>query len=86
MSDMDRGMELLAPENLPLDLGELGTVKEAKLVILGVYDTVMEAPETGMGWEAYIVLRSAANISKLAKRHGLTDPAYPELLVYMEGD
>lgn len=82
MADMDREMELLAPENLPLDLGELGTVKEAESIIPGVYETVIEEPETELNLEAYIVLRSAADISKAAKKHGLTDPGYPELLVY----
>ena len=85
MADMDREMGLLAPENLPLDLGELGTVKEAESVISGVYETIMEAPEGAVSWEAYIVLRSTANISRTAKGFGLTDPDYPELLVYMEG-
>lgn len=82
----DKEIELLAPENLPLDLGELGTVKVAEPVIPDVYEAVMEEPETGLNLEAYIVLRSAADISKIAKKYGLTDPSHPELLVYVEGD
>lgn len=36
----DRETQLFAPENLPLDLDELGMVTEANLVIPGVYDAV----------------------------------------------
>lgn len=86
MADIDKEMGLLNPENLPLDLGELGTVKEAESIIPGVYEAVMEEPETGLNLEAYIVLGSAADISKAAKGYGLTNPGYPELLVYVEGD
>ena len=35
---MDKKMEPLILENLPLGLGELGTAAEAELVMPGVYD------------------------------------------------
>lgn len=83
-SDAER--EMLFPENLPLDLGELGMVTEAELVMPGVYETVLEDQETGVGTGAYIVQKSAAGISGSAKGYGQTDPDYPELLVYSEDD
>ena len=65
---MMRGeLRLLALENLPLDLGELGVVTEADLVMPGVYDTVLKDPETGLAVEAFIVLKSAPEISDIAK-------------------
>ena len=33
---MEREIQLLSPENLPLDLGELGVVTEAEAIIPGV--------------------------------------------------
>jgi len=35
---MEREIQLLSPENLPLDLGELGVVTEAEAIIPGVYE------------------------------------------------
>lgn len=83
---MDNEMDLLSPENLPLDLGELGTVTEAALAIPGVYNAVLEFSETGLAVEAFIVLRSAGEISTAAKQYGRVDPDYPDLLVYQESE
>ena len=81
-----RETPMLAPENLPLDLGELGAVIEADLVIPGVYDAILRSPEAEIGIEAYIVLKDAAEISKSAKRYGKAAPDYPDLLVYSADD
>ena len=81
---MDKKMELLVLENLPLDLGALGTVTEAELVMPGVYDAILELSETGLTVEAFIVLSSAGEISAAAKQYGKADPAHPGLLVYLE--
>lgn len=83
---MDSEMDLLSPESLPLDLGELGMVTEAELVMPGVYNAILEFLETGLAVEAFIVLSSAEEISAAAKRYGKTDPGYPNLLVYSEND
>ena len=83
---MDNEMDLLSPENLPLDLGELGMVTEAELVMPGVYNAILEFLETGLAVEAFIVLSSAEEISAAAKRYGKTDPDYPNLLVYSEDE
>lgn len=69
---------------LPLDLGELGIVTEAELAMPGVYDAVLEDPETGMAAEAFIVFRNAVEISAAAKQYGKTAPDHPDFLVYME--
>lgn len=61
-NDMDREIPLLAPENLPLDLGDLGIITETKLAMPGVYETVLENPETAIGTEAYIVQKNAAEM------------------------
>lgn len=81
---MDKETQLLTPENLPLDLGELRVVTEADLVMPGVYDVILESSETGTAAEGFIVHRSAADISDMAKRYGKPAPAYPELLIYTE--
>ena len=83
---MDNEMDLLSPENLPLDLGELGMVTEAELVMPGVYNAILEFFETGLAVEAFIVLSSAEEISAAAKRYGKTDPGHPNLLVYSEDE
>lgn len=62
---MNKETQLLTPENLPLDLGELGVVTEADLVMPGVYDVILERPETGVAAEGFIVLGSAIDISEL---------------------
>jgi len=85
MSSQDQNMQPLALGNLPLDLGELGTVVEAEPVIPNVYDAVLEQPETGTT-EAYIVSTRADGISRSAKRYGKTAPGCPELLVYLEDE
>lgn len=85
INNTDREAQLLAPENLPLDLDDLGMVTQADLVMPGVYDTVLENPETGVGIEAYIALKNAPGLSAAAKKFGKTAPGYPELLVYSEG-
>ena len=82
----DRETRLLAPENLPLDLGELGAVIQADLVMPGVYDTALEIPETGLVVEAYVVFKTAAEISETEKKYGKASPGYPELLLYMEDE
>lgn len=68
----------------PLDLGGLGIVIKAELVMPDVFDTVIEDRETGLAMEAFIVSQNAENISAAAKRYGMTDPEYTELLVYRE--
>lgn len=83
---MEQETPLLAPENLPLDLGELGVVTEAELVMPGVYEAVLENPEMGVGMEAFIVLKSASEISEAAKEYGKTNPGHTELLVYSENE
>ena len=83
---MDKKMELLVLENPPLDLGELGTVTEAELVMPGAYDAILELSETGLAVEAFIVLRNAGEISTTAKQYGKVDPDYPDLLVYQESE
>lgn len=83
---MEDIINLLAPKNLPLELGELGTVTEAELIIPGVYDTILEFLETGLAVEAFIVLSNAEEISAAAKRYGKADPDYPDLLVYSEDE
>lgn len=81
---MEQKKGLPAPENLPLDLGELGTVTEAELIMPGVYDAVLEFLDTGLAVEAFLVLSNAGEISAAAKRYGKTNPDYPDLLVYLE--
>lgn len=81
---MDKETQLLTPENLPLDLGELGVVTEADFVMPGVYDVILESSETGTAAEGFIVHRSAADISDMAKRYGKPAPTYPKLLIYTE--
>ncbi len=81
---MDKETQLLSSANLPLDLGELGVVTEATLVMPGVYDVILESSETGVAAEGFVVLRSAVEISDMAKRYGKSAPDYPEFLIYME--
>lgn len=81
---MDKEIQILAPENLPLDLEELGLVTEADLVMPGVYNAVLENPETGLAAEAFIVLKSTPVVSDMAKSYGKAVPIHPELLVYQE--
>lgn len=83
---MENITDLLAPRNLPLELGELGTVTEAELIMPGVYDAILEFSETGLAVDAFIVLSNAGEISAAAKRYGKADPDYPDLLVYLEDD
>lgn len=82
--DMSRETPILSPDSLPLDLGILGTVIEAELVMPDVYSAVLDNPETGVPMEAYIVLKDASKISVAAKGYGKAHPDYPELLVYSE--
>lgn len=86
IDDTERDKQLLAPENLPLNLDELGTVTEAELVMPGVYDAVLEQPEQGLAAEAYIVLKSSTELSTLAKKFGTAVPGHPGLLVYSEDE
>lgn len=71
-------------EQLPLELGELGRVTQAELVMPGVYNAVVEEREFGLAKEAFLVLKSATGISALAKEYGTSAPDDPELLVYMQ--
>ena len=80
----DKNIQRLSPENLPLDLGEWGTVTEADPVMPGVYDAVLEQPETGVASEAFLVHRGTAEISDIAKGYGKPASDCPELLVYTE--
>lgn len=57
IENRNSGADLLASENLPLNLDDLGMVTQAELVMPGVYDAVLENPETGVGIEAYIALK-----------------------------
>lgn len=82
----ERDKQLLAPENLPLDLDELGMVTEAELVMPGVYNVVLEQPEQGLAAEAYVVLESSTELSTLAKKFGTAAPGHPGLLVYKEDE
>ena len=81
---MDKEAQLLSPESLPLDLGDLGVITEVNLVMPGVYDAILESLETGAAAEGFVVLRSAAEISAIAKGYGKCSPDYPELLIYTE--
>jgi len=80
---MDKESMLLASENLPLDLGELGTVIEAKAVMPGVYDAVLEQ-KSGLNIDAFLVLKTAADISESAKKYGQPVADEPGLLIYTE--
>ena len=46
----------------------------------------LENPETAIGMEAYVVQKSATDISSAAKEYGKAVPDYPELLVYSEDE
>ena len=83
---MDNDMDLLSLGNLPLDLGDLGTVTEAALAMPGVYDAILECSETGLAVEAFIVLSNAGDISAKAKRYGKAVPDHPGLLLYLEDE
>lgn len=83
---MSNEARLLEEENLPLDLGGLGMVIQAELVLPGVYDAVIKEDDVDLGIEAYIVLRSAAGISDAAKQYGREDLEHPGFLVYSEGE
>ncbi len=80
---MGKKIKLLEPDNLPWDLGELGIVNEAELVMPGVYDAVLER-KSRFTEEAFLVHRSAASISVSAKRYGQPVEDYPDYLVYMD--
>lgn len=71
---------------LPFDLGELGIVTEAELAMPGVYDAVLEDPETGVASDAFIVLNDAEEISAAAKGYGKAALDHPGLLVYLEDE
>lgn len=84
MKDMDGTLQILAPENLPLDLEDLGLVTEADLVMPGVYNAVLETSEMGLAEEIFIVHKNAPDISDAAKGYGKAVLGHPELLVYQE--
>jgi len=86
MSIQNQNIQPFALDDLPVDLGGLGMMVEAEPIIPGVYDAVLEQPETGVGTEAYIVPRRADGISGSAKKYGKEAPGYPELLVYSEDE
>ena len=81
---MEREIQLLSPENLPLDLGELGVVTEAEAIIPGVYEASMRQEGSLLLIETFIVLSEAPSISAAAKKYGKYDLDYPGLLVYGE--
>ncbi len=83
---MDKETDLLAYQNLPLDLDELGIVTEAEAVMPGVYSVVLEKPETGIAVEGYIVLNNADEITETAKKYGRVSSDFPELLVFSEDE
>lgn len=86
IENTDRETQLLAPENLPLDLDELSIVTEAELVMPGVYDAVLEQSETGLAIQVYIVLKNATELSDMAKKLGKPVPGCSGLLVYSEDE
>jgi len=80
---MNNAAQLLAPDNLPLDLGEIGIVKKADQIMPGVYRSLLAFPESYMlGDELYIVLRDAPDISETAKSYATAAPGYSDLLVF----
>lgn len=83
-NNADRETNLLAPENLPLDLDELGMVTEAEFILPGVYEAILENRETGISEEAFLVFRNAPDISSMAKEYGQAVPDHPQLLAYHE--
>lgn len=69
--------DLLAPRNLPLELGELGTVTEADLIMPGVYDAILEFLETGLAVEAFPTrLTLAMKLCKRLWRWASTRPSW----------
>ena len=70
---MEREIQLLSPENLPLDLGELGVVTEAEAIIPGVYEASMRQEGSLLLSETFIVLSEAPSISAAAKKYGNWD-------------
>ncbi len=83
---MDGKTDLFPADELPWNLGELGMIVKADLVIPGVYDAVLEMPETGVLVEAYVVFRDTAEISETAKKYGKAIAAYSEMLAYWEDE
>jgi len=84
---MDNIAQLLAPDNLPLDIGEKGTVEQAHQVIPDVYRClVLTSHPCVVGDDAYLVLRDTSNISASAKNYGDAVPGYPELLIFTYRD
>lgn len=81
---MEREIKLLAPENLPLELGDFGIVTDAQIVMPGVYEAVLMQEEVFVGAEAFIINRDTPEISGVAKQYGQAIPEYPALLLYRE--
>jgi len=79
---MNNTAQLLTTDNLPLDLGKMGIVKQANQIIPGVYLSLLVFRERKIEEELYIVLRDATDISETAKSYGSAAPAYPDLLVF----
>jgi len=84
---MNNAAQMLAPDNLLLDLGELGIVKKADQIMPGVYRSLLAFPEPYMlGDELYTVLQDAPDISQAAKSYRTAAPGYPDLLVFSSKD
>lgn len=81
---MDKEIQLLAPENLPLDLGELGIVTEAELVMPSVYEIALQQQETNFAVQAFIVIKSTSNFSDTVIQYGQAIPDYLDFLLYTE--
>ncbi len=75
-------IKMLDPDDLPWDLGKLGIVIEAELVMPAVYDAVVER-RIGPPAEVFLVHRNAADISASAKRFGQPVEDHPDYLAYM---
>jgi len=67
---------------LPIELESFGQIVEAKQIIPGVYEAVVNLEHETDSRKVYIVLRNAPDISDEAKRHGQSFPEHPELLFY----
>ncbi len=78
---MEDKIKLLALDDLPWDLGTLGIISKAELVMPDIYDAVLEQ-KPRFTKEVFLVHRGAAGISASAKRYGQPVENYPDYLVY----
>ena len=86
---MEKEIKLLSPENLPLDLGELGVVTEAEAIIPGVYEASMRQEGSLLLSETFIVLSEAPTLFRIMQcgcaatslpATGIRLPAYTPIL------